>query len=127
MYDKTTIMQIAIIVIGIVITLYLGIKEKRKNEENINKLNLRINVNGIRGKSTATRLITGVLNEAGYKVVGKTTGTSPRMIYWNNKKEEVIVRNSAGANIKEQVHVIDKAVKVGAEALVCECMAVRPE
>ena len=39
MYDKTTIMQIAIIVIGIVITLYLGIKEKRKNEENINKLN----------------------------------------------------------------------------------------
>ena len=44
MYDKTTIMQIAIIVIGIVITLYLGIKEKRKNEENINKLNLRINV-----------------------------------------------------------------------------------
>ena len=120
-------MQIAIIVIGIVITLYLGIKEKRKNEENINKLNLRINVNGIRGKSTATRLITGVLNEAGYKVVGKTTGTSPRMIYWNNKKEEVIVRNSAGANIKEQVHVIDKAVKVGAEALVCECMAVRPE
>ena len=30
MYDKTTIMQIAIIVIGIVITLYLGIKEKRK-------------------------------------------------------------------------------------------------
>ena len=49
------------------------------------------------------------------------------MIYWNNKKEEVIVRNSAGANIKEQVHVIDKAVKVGAEALVCECMAVRPE
>ena len=127
MYEKTTIMQIAIIVIGIVITLYLGIKEKRKNEENINKLNLRINVNGIRGKSTATRLITGVLNEAGYKVVGKTTGTSPRMIYWNNKKEEVIVRNSAGANIKEQVHVIDKAVKVGAEALVCECMAVRPE
>ena len=46
MYDKTTIMQIAIIVIGIVITLYLGIKEKRKNEENINKLNLRKNVNG---------------------------------------------------------------------------------
>ena len=29
-------MQIAIIVIGIVITIYLGIKEKRKNEENIN-------------------------------------------------------------------------------------------
>jgi len=35
--------------------------------------------------------------------------------------------NLLGANIKEQIQVIDKARKVGAEALVCECMAVRPE
>ena len=113
MYDKTTIMQIAIIVIGIVITLYLGIKEKRKNEENINKLNLRINVNGIRGKSTATRLITGVLNEAGYKVVGKTTGTSPRMIYWNNKKEEVI--NASDGYVRNFLFPKNLAVEANAE------------
>ncbi|MDY4574218.1 MAG: poly-gamma-glutamate synthase PgsB [Intestinibacter sp.] len=126
MYDKTTIIQLIIIAVGIAMLFYLGVREKRKNEDNIKNLAVRINVNGIRGKSTVTRLVTGVLSEAGYKVVGKTTGTSPRMIYWNKDKEEVI-RRKAGANIKEQIQVIDKARKVGADALVCECMAVRPE
>ena len=127
MFDKTTMVQFLVIVAYIVILLYLGIKEKKKNEENLKEIPLRINVNGIRGKSTATRLITGVLSNANYKVVGKTTGTSPRMIYWNKKEEEVIKRNLLGANIKEQIKVINKAREVGAEALVCECMAVRPE
>ena len=127
MYDKVTIIQFSMIIAAIALLLFLGIKEKRKNEENIKKLPIRVNVNGIRGKSTATRLITGVLDSAGYKVVGKTTGTSPRMIYWNKEDEEVIQRNGLGANIKEQIDVVDKARKAGAEALVCECMAVRPE
>ena len=127
MFDKITIVQCLVIVAYVVILLYLGIKEKKRNEENLKKIPLRINVNGIRGKSTATRLITGVLSNANYKVVGKTTGTSPRMIYWNKEEEEVIKRNLLGANIKEQIQVINKAREVGAEALVCECMAVRPE
>lgn len=127
MFDKVTIIQFTVIVASMAILLYLGTKEKKKNEENLKKIPLRINVNGIRGKSTATRLITGVLDNAGYRVVGKTTGTSPRMIYWNKSEEEVIKRNLLGANIKEQIKVINKAQEVGAEALVCECMAVRPE
>lgn len=127
MFDKITLVQLLVIVAYMAILLYLGIKEKKKNEENLKEIPLRINVNGIRGKSTATRLITGVLSNADYKVVGKTTGTSPRMIYWNKKDEDVIKRNLLGANIKEQIQVIDKAREVGAEALVCECMAVRPE
>ena len=118
MYDKVTIIQFSMIIAAIALLLFLGIKEKRKNEENIKKLPIRVNVNGIRGKSTATRLITGVLDSAGYKVVGKTTGTSPRMIYWNKEDEEVIQRNGLGANIKEQIDVVDKARKAGAEALV---------
>ena len=107
MYDKVTIIQFSMIIAAIALLLILGIKEKRKNEENIKKLPIRVNVNGIRGKSTATRLITGVLDSAGYKVVGKTTGTSPRMIYWNKEDEEVIQRNGLGANIKEQIDVVD--------------------
>ena len=127
MFDKITLVQLLVIVAYMAILLYLGIKEKKKNEENLKEIPLRINVNGIRGKSTATRLITGVLSNADYKVVGKTTGTSPRMIYWNKEDEDVIKRNLLGANIKEQIQVIDKAREAGAEALVCECMAVRPE
>ena len=62
MYDKVTIIQFSMIIAAIALLLFLGIKEKRKNEENIKKLPIRVNVNGIRGKSTATRLITGVLD-----------------------------------------------------------------
>lgn len=127
MYDKLTIIQFSVMIACAVLVLYLGIREKRKNEDNIENLPIRVNVNGIRGKSTATRLITGVLDTAGYKVVGKTTGTSPRMIYWGQEEEEVIKRGPLGANIKEQIQVVNKAREVGAEALVCECMAVKPE
>lgn len=116
-----------IIIICIVILLTLGVAEKNKNEKNIEKIPIRINVNGIRGKSTATRLITGVLTEAGYKTIGKTTGTAARMIYWNKEEEKQVIRGIQGANIKEQIKVIDEAAQLGVEALVCECMAVNPE
>lgn len=105
----------------------LGIIEKVRNNKNLEKLELRINVNGIRGKSTATRMITAILQEAGYNVVGKTTGTASRMFYWNQEEEEEIKRRPRGVSISEQIRVINKAVKSGANALVCECMAVRPD
>ncbi len=107
--------------------IILGIAEKRRNEKNIKNLDIRINVNGIRGKSTATRLITAILWEAGYKAIGKTTGTASRMMYWDTDEEKAIERKPRGVNISEQIQVIDEAVKYGANALVCECMAVRPE
>ena len=54
-------------------TFALGVYEKKKVNENINKIPLRILVNGIRGKSTVTRLITGILKEAGYKEIGRAS------------------------------------------------------
>ena len=116
-----------IIILACLIAFIPFVLEKRKNEKNIEKLAVRINVNGIRGKSTVTRLITAILKEAGYNVVGKTTGTAARIIYWNKKEEEEIVRKPRGVSISEQIRVIDKAVKAGADSLVCECMAVRPQ
>jgi len=118
---------LAIVLICICILFVLGFLEKRKNENNIKKIPIRVNVNGIRGKSTATRLITGILTEAGYKTIGKTTGTAARMIYWNQKNEKPIVRGLLGPNIKEQLDVIEEAAQLGAEALVGECMAVHPD
>lgn len=116
-----------IVIIISMIPMALAIAEKRRNERNIKQLKIRINVNGIRGKSTATRMITAILQEAGYKVVGKTTGTAARIIYWNDPEEEEIKRRPRGVSISEQIRVINKAVKAGADALVCECMAVRPD
>lgn len=122
-------MEIVVIVyllcgIGLILA---GISEKKRIARSIEKIPLRINVNGIRGKSTATRFITAILEEAGYKVVGKTTGTSARMILWGQEEEIAIKRRPVGPNIGEQVSVLEKTAAMGAEALVCECMAVNPE
>src|SRR5699024_11157865 len=96
-------------------------------QKHVDSLPVRVNINGIRGKSTVTRLVTAVLNEAGYKTVGKTTGTSARMMLWNQSEEEPIIRRAEGPNINEQKMVVKKASKMGAEALVSECMAVNPD
>ncbi|MGN1032649.1 MAG: poly-gamma-glutamate synthase PgsB, partial [Intestinibacter sp.] len=109
------------------ILLILGIREQLAQKRNVEKIPIRVNINGIRGKSTVTRLITSILTEAGYRTIGKTTGTAARMIYWFQDDEDIIVRKPQGANIGEQLKVLQKAADLDAEALVCECMAVNPD
>lgn len=116
-----------LIPIALIIALILGISEWQQHQKYVAATPIRVNVNGIRGKSTVTRLITGIIKEAGYKTIGKTTGTSARMIYWDTPEEEPIVRRAEGPNIGEQKMVMKKAAQLGAEALVSECMAVNPD
>lgn len=104
-----------------------GVLEQNENEENIKKIPIRVNVNGIRGKSTATRLISAVLAGAGYRNIGKTTGTSPRMVFGLSRAEKEIVRNPKGVSIGEQLSVINEAATKRVDSLVCECMAVNPD
>lgn len=117
---------LVISILALTLLIVLGVLEKNKNRKNIEQLKLRINVNGIRGKSTATRMITSILWESGYKAIGKTTGTAARMMFWDTSEEQDVPRQPRGVSIGEQIRVIDKAVKYGADALVCECMAVNP-
>ena len=121
------VVRYAIIVLAVAALLALGLNEKISNQKNVQKLKIRVNVNGIRGKSTATRMITSILHEAGYATVGKTTGSAARFITPDTGMEREIIRKPEGANINEQIRTIRAAVEYGAEALVCECMAVRPE
>lgn len=109
------------------ILLIAGILDKQIHQYFLGQIPTRVNVNGTRGKSTVTRLITGSLREAGNKVVGKTTGTAARMIFWDEKEEMQVVRKGNLPNIHEQCKVIRLAAQRGAEYLVSECMAVRPE
>ncbi|WP_245579704.1 poly-gamma-glutamate synthase PgsB [Alteribacter aurantiacus] len=109
------------------VALSLGIIERNRLRKNINKIPTRVLVNGIRGKSTVTRLIMGIMKENGDRVVGKTTGTSARMFYWDQEEEEPIIRGLQGPNISEQKHMARKVVKRKADAFVSECMAVNPE
>lgn len=123
---KTTTAFLIILLVSEFLFL-LGILEKSRNERNIRKIPIRVNVNGIRGKSTATRLITAILTEAGYRTIGKTTGTAARMIFWDKAEEKEIKRKPHGVSLGEQLGVINTAAKLKAKALVCECMAVKPE
>lgn len=110
-----------------VAALFLGIVESLHNRSNVKRLKIRINVNGIRGKSTVTRLITAILHESGCSTIGKTTGTAARFIIPTENREESIRRRPNGISINETLRAISRAVnKYDAEAFVCECMAVRP-
>ena len=84
-----------------------------------------IHINGIRGKSTTTRLIDAGIRNCGYKVFSKTTGTIPAII--NTKNEEVKIHRLGNANIREQIKMIKRAHHEHADVLVLECMAVNPE
>ena len=84
-----------------------------------------IHVNGTRGKSTTTRLIDAGFRELGYKVFSKTTGTLPT--YIDTLNQEHVIKRLGKANIREQIRMMKKAYKEGAEVLVLECMAVNPE
>ncbi|QKS70103.1 poly-gamma-glutamate synthase PgsB [Paenalkalicoccus suaedae] len=109
------------------VVLFIGYRERQKLDRHIDKIPTRILVNGVRGKSTVTRLIMGILREDNQRVAGKTTGTSPRLFYWDKIEEEPITRSLQGPNISEQKIMTKKVASRGVDAFVTECMAVNPE
>ena len=117
-------MEKLVVLLIFLVIIYLLVENKR-NENNRKKLNHVIHVNGIRGKSTVTRLIHSGIHNNGFKVFAKTTGTLPMTINTKNK-EELILRKGR-ANIKEQMSIIKEAVEDDAKILAIECMAVNPK
>ncbi|MDH4176207.1 MAG: poly-gamma-glutamate synthase PgsB [Thermoleophilia bacterium] len=84
----------------------------------------RLHVNGIRGKSTVTRILAGMFREAGLETIAKTTGTAA-MVIDGEGVDHAIVR--AGApTILEQIGVLRRWTRPDTEALVVECMAINP-
>ena len=117
---------------GIAVTLSLilllsvvEIWRARRHNHYLRQIPIRVHVNGTRGKSSVTRLIAAGMRAGGIKTVGKTTGTKPRFIY--DDGSEVPVIRAGKPNIIEQVRIVRRAVQLGAQALVTECMAVTPE
>lgn len=101
------------------------IYEKISLEKARKKINIVIHVNGIRGKSTVSRLIDAGLRDGKKKVFTKVTGTEPKYIDIDNQEKDI--KRIGKANIREQIKTIKKAAKCGADILVLECMAVKPE
>jgi len=114
-----------IIFIFSTIFLVWGIIEQISHQKRVNSIPIRIHVNGTRGKSTTTRLIAGGLREAGFKVLAKTTGTLPRLIF--DDGTETPLKRRGNPNIIEQLRIFKEAAKRKVDVLVVECMAISPE
>ena len=84
-----------------------------------------VHVNGIRGKSSVSRLIDAGLRAGGLRVLTKTTGTQPLVIDADGHEQPV--RRRGQPSIREQLSTLRLAARQRAEVLVVECMAVLPE
>jgi poly-gamma-glutamate synthase PgsB/CapB len=106
--------------------LLAGVVEQRRHYANLRRIRTRILVNGIRGKSSITRLCAGALRGGGLTTVAKTTGTAARFIH-PDATEEPVYRKFDIANIVEQIGIVRRAAAYRPDALVMECMAVAPD
>ncbi|MET8256684.1 poly-gamma-glutamate synthase PgsB [Micromonospora sp. NPDC005553] len=105
--------------------LVAGVIEQRNHNRNLDTIPHRVLVNGIRGKSSITRLCAGALRGGGKVVVAKTTGTAARFIF-PDASEEPVHRKFGIANVVEQIGIVRRAAVYHPDSLVIECMAVMP-
>ena len=110
---------------AVVVLVALGLFEWTGHRQRLASIAVRIHVNGTRGKSSVTRLLAGALREAGMRVVARTTGTEPRHILEDGTEQRIARRGNP--RIVELVDTVRLAASRGAEAIVVECMALRPE
>ena len=103
-------------------------RKEVRHRRRMGGLDINVHVNGIRGKSTVTRMIGGVLRESGKTTISKTTGTYACVI--DSQAGERPIKRTGPANINEQYRFLAEWLD-GAddpvEALVVECMAVKPK
>jgi len=113
-----------IVLVLFAVVLAALVLERRQVLKDRAKLEHVVYVNGIRGKSTVTRLIDAGLRAGGKKVFCKTTGTVPMTIGVDNVERPLF--RPGKANIKEQLNMLRRAAGEQAQVLVLECMAVDP-
>lgn len=99
--------------------------EKRYIARTVENIPVRICVTGTRGKSSVVRLVHAALAENGVKVLGKTTGSEPRLLLPDGDEEGL---NRPGApSILEQRRVLRRARELNVDVFVVEMMSIKPE
>lgn len=104
--------------------VYLGL-ERFRLERALRKVSRRIAVTGTRGKSGTARLIAAGLRASGARVLAKTTGSKPMLIFPDGSEREIL--RPGPASIREQVRLVSVAARTGADTLVAELMSIGPE
>lgn len=98
---------------------YLCLNRTRK------RVKWRLAIGGVRGKSSVARLIAGALSEAGFKVLARTTGSSPQVIFPDGHEE--VIKRIGTANILEGKKFFNLVRQEKVDAIVVELMAIKPE
>ncbi|MFH8630638.1 poly-gamma-glutamate synthase PgsB [Streptomyces lydicus] len=114
-----------VLLLSCAVLLVAGVLEQRRHYAALAQIPTRVLVNGIRGKSSITRLCAGALRGGGLVTVAKTTGTAARFIH-PDATEEPVYRKFGIANVVEQIGIVRRAAAYRPHALVIECMAVMP-
>jgi gamma-polyglutamate synthase len=117
------------ILIGSMLACFVAvfIREYVADSKAIAKIPTRIHVTGIRGKTTTTRLIGASLRYHGWRVVTKTTGKAARLIDPEGTERGIRGRHDQ-PNLREQPRIIESVADAGgADAIVFECMSIRPK
>lgn len=116
-------MQLVLVLLLLISSL--GVWEMARHTRHRRRIPIRVHVNGSRGKSSVARLIAAGMKAGGMQVVGKTTGSAAAVINTDGSETPVVRKGSP--NIKEQLGVFRRASRQNPQALVIECMAVRPD
>jgi poly-gamma-glutamate synthase PgsB/CapB len=115
-------MLIINIILGILI--FLLVIEKLLTMRNVNRIQLRVHVNGTRGKSSVTEYVAAGILNAQPEVMAKITGTVPTIIHNGNRK---IIYRYGAARIQEQINIIRYAASRKVRTMILECMSLAPE
>lgn len=102
----------------------LNIRHNARFQKARDQIGWRVHVNGIRGKSTVTRYLAAIFRAAGYRTLGKTTGSAARILQADG--HDVDFGRRGFPNVNEQVHILWDFSRQRAEAAVMECMAINP-
>ena len=118
-------MQLFIVASGFVLALMLGWRTERYfHNRRLRRIDYRVHVNGIRGKSTVTRLVAGLFRSANVQTVAKTTGSAACVIDSCGNDQAIVRKGSP--TILEQVEIV-RGLARDVKALVIECMAIKPQ
>jgi poly-gamma-glutamate synthase PgsB/CapB len=109
------------VLLGIVLVLLVA--ERALHGRSRRAIPHRIHVNGIRGKSSVTRLIAAGLRGGGMRTWAKVTGTLPNIIDADGR--EIPIARMNGGSLSEQRTIFALAARERVDALVIECMAVQ--
>lgn len=117
------------------VLLVLGLVEARRHRKNLNDVQIRILVNGTRGKTTLARLLVVSLNAQGIRTMGRTTGSEATIIYPDGSVKPIVRKRRA--RVYELVPFFravslesSRGVSSGlgpVQCVVVECMALQAE